>query len=209
MKTRSKEACTRLAAALALVIAPALGQAESSFVSTASGTPLSTSARLDFQVTIPAVLFLQVGTGPTTGFANNANVSLVEFSVPADRLGDGAAVDATPTSGDQNGRVSVRLRGNTGDVQLSVATTGALQRAGGTETIPWSAISVTDAANSALASVAHPSWDTTNTIAAVNSVVDLQGLWTFRYSNPAVIRAGQYGGINANNGRVTYTATQP
>ena len=209
MKTRSTHACTHLAATLALVIAPALGQAESSFVSTASGSSLSTSARLDFQVTIPAVLFLQVGSGPATGFTNNANVSLIEFSVPADRLGDGTAVDATPTSGDQNGRVSVRLRGNTGDMQLSVATTGALRRAGSTETIPWSAISVSDAATSALASVAHPGWDTTNTIPATNAVVDLQALWTFRYSNPNVIRAGQYGGINANNGRVTYTATQP
>ncbi len=33
--------------------------------------------------------------------------------------------------------------------------------------------------------------------------------WTYSYDNTDVVPAGIYGGVNANNGRVTYTASLP
>ena len=51
---------TKIALAVALAV-PAIAAAESNFVSGA--TPLSANAKLNIQVTIPKILFLQVGTG--------------------------------------------------------------------------------------------------------------------------------------------------
>jgi hypothetical protein len=33
--------------------------------------------------------------------------------------------------------------------------------------------------------------------------------WAYTYSNATVPPAGTYGGVNTNNGRVTYTASEP
>lgn len=206
-----RQTCVRLAAALAITAVPVLGLAESNFVANAAG--LSTTAHLDFQITIPQMLFLQVGAGSAPLFNNNPTISLIEFDVPASRLADGSAVGATPASGDLgNGQVSVRLRGNTGDVQLRVDTAGELTRAGGTETIAWNDIAIQSAAaaGSPQGPIAHPLWSGGSiTIPAINSTVDLQAVWTYSYNNARLLRAGQYGGIGVNNGRVTYTATQP
>ena len=57
--------------AAAGVALPLLGQAESNF-QTGTGSPLTATAHVDFQITIPKFLFLRVGTGTGTaagGFA--------------------------------------------------------------------------------------------------------------------------------------------
>ena len=40
-------------------------------------------------------------------------------------------------------------------------------------------------------------------------VVSRTANWTFAYSNTDVVGAGTYGGVNTNDGRVTYTASMP
>jgi hypothetical protein len=38
-------------------------------------------------------------------------------------------------------------------------------------------------------------------------VVNQAAVWTYTYLNDGIVPAGTYGGVNAQNGRVTYTAT--
>ena len=82
-----------LQAAVALAVAgPLLAHAESQFT-TGAGTPITASAKLDFQIIIPKVLFLQVGTG--TNMATNAAVNQIAFTVPAANVGDASVISAT------------------------------------------------------------------------------------------------------------------
>jgi hypothetical protein len=80
---------------------PGMVSAESNFV-TGSGT-LTANANVDFRITIPKILFLQVGTG--TMFANNTTINLIDFVVPAANVGNGTPVAATASSGDLNNGV--------------------------------------------------------------------------------------------------------
>ena len=75
MKTNSLMIKTAVALALA---APMLANAESQFT-TGAGSPITATAHLDFQITIPKVLFLQVGTG--TAMGTNAAVNQIAFTV--------------------------------------------------------------------------------------------------------------------------------
>ena len=52
---------------------------------------------------------------------------------------------------------------------------------------------------------------TSTTVApsAGSKVVNLDAKWTYAYLNGAVVAPGTYGGVNANNSRVTYTASMP
>ena len=82
-----------IAAAVAILATPLSVLAESD-VNTAAGPNSTASAKLDFTVVIPRVLFLQVGTG--TNLADNTAVDLLTFTVPAASLGNGT--DVVPTS---------------------------------------------------------------------------------------------------------------
>jgi hypothetical protein len=101
-------------------------QAESNFV-TGTGA-LSASAKLDFKVVVPKVLFLQVASG--TSVADNSTVN-------------GTAVAGT--GGDlAGGGVTVRVLGNSGTFSLTNATTGQLSSGvAGNPTVPWTDIVVT------------------------------------------------------------------
>lgn len=203
-----------LIAAAALLAAPQLALAESD-VNTAAGANITATARLDFQVTIPRVLFLQVGTG--TSFADNTAVDRIDFTVPAANLGDGT--DVAGTGGDlTGGAVRVRIFGNNGNIQLTAATGGALSN--GTDTIPWSEITVASSAPGAAAAgyiataIPHPTIPSSGTgaattITATNNVIRQEGIWTFSYDNTVAYAAGTYGGTNTNNSRIVYTATLP
>lgn len=201
-------------------IAPLVAQAESNFT-TAAGTQ-SATARLDFRVVVPKVLFLQVGTG--TNLANNATVNEVSFDVPAGAVGNGTAVAGT--GGDlASGGVTVRVLGNSGTVSLTNATTGQLTSGVvGNPTVPWTDIVVTAGALATTtagytnAAIAHPPFNnaaaggastTATTLAASAGLVRREGSWTFAYANTATLPAGTYGDTAGNNGRVTYTATAP
>lgn len=181
----------RVAAALVLASTiPLAAQAESTFT-TGNTAGLSTSARVNFQVTIPKFVSLRVGSAGNT-------IDTITFSPSATVVGNG--VSQAGTGGDlANGTVTVRVAGNNGDITLG-ATAGA-NLVSGTDTIPWSEITVTPAGGAP----AHPAVNGgTVTLGATNKVVNITaGDWTYAYANTNVVAAGTY------TGQVTYTATVP
>ena len=202
-----------LAAALVAVVAAFSAnqaKAESQF-QTGSGT-LTANARLDFQVVIPKVLFLQVGTG--TAFGNNTTVNQIAFTVPAANVGDSSPIAASAASGDLgNGAVTARLVGNNGAIAFSSTTLGALSNGAG-DSLSYGQIGVTVApltSATALPSPALADGATTNTsiTPASGKLVNRDATWTFRYLNTTTPAPGTYGGINTQNSRVTYTAVMP
>lgn len=185
-----------LAAVAALsVLALAPAQAESDF-QTGTGT-LNANARLDFRVVIPKFIRFQVGT---TG----GTVDLVEFSVPGANVGD--TVDIARTNG---GVVPVLIQSNNGNVSVIGTTLGQLTNGSG-QNISFAEILSTS--SSVLLNVpvlvnGAASAAITVTPNVGTQVVDRTANWSFAYSNTNIVAAGSYGGINVNNGRVTYTAT--
>ncbi|MFC0676339.1 hypothetical protein ACFFGH_00560 [Lysobacter korlensis] len=194
-----------LLAAAVLATAPLAARAESDFVN-GSG---DASARLDFRVTIPRVLFLRVGTGADA--TDNTNVNLIEFAPGAATLGDGTAVAGS--GGDLGGgAVTAKVIGNNGTITLKATTTGALSNGSG-DSIPFSQIITTPTALSSATPLAAPqlaNGESSITITPDSGkVVKQDARWTFSYANTVTPAPGTYGGVNTNNGRVTYTASMP
>ncbi|MDB5941593.1 MAG: hypothetical protein JWQ13_1159 [Ramlibacter sp.] len=205
-----------LVAAVVAVLATPLTALAESDVNTAAGPNSTATARLDFTVVIPRVLFLQVGTG--TNLTDLGTIDSLTFTVPAASLGDGT--DIAGTGGDLTaGAVRVRVFGNNGNIGLTATSPGALTS--GTDTIPWSEILVTPTAPTVATSgytaavIAHPAIPTAagvgaaTTITATNKVVREEGIWTFKYDNTVAYAAGSYGATGGTNGRLVYTATMP
>jgi hypothetical protein len=200
-----------LAGALLLAVLPIAANAESQFVTGTGG--LTANAKLDFRITIPDVLFLQVGTG--SAFANNTTVDLIDFTVPGANVGDGSAIAASAASGDLgNGTVTAKVVGNNGAITLSSTTLGALNDGAG-DTISFNQIATNVATLNSATALPHPALadgatTSLNLTPNVNSkVTNLDAKWTFSYLNQNVVAAGTYGGVNTQNGRVTYTAAMP
>ncbi len=183
-------------AALGLVaLAPAF--AESDFQT--GGSALNANARLDFRIVVPKFIRFQVGSAGGT-------VDLVEFSVPAANVGDGS--DIARTNG---GAVPVLLQSNNGNVSLTGTTLGALNNGAG-ESISFAEILAT----SSDPNLNVPTLVDGGTSAAITvtpnvgtRVINRTASWSFAYSNTNPVGAGTYGGVNVNNGRVTYTAALP
>lgn len=202
-----------VAAAVGTLFASQLALAESD-VNTAAG-PSTAAARLDFEVVIPRVLFLQVGTGSSTPRADDTTVDMISFTVPAADLGSG--LDIAGTGGDLGaGAVNVRLFGNAGDITLSAASSGGLDlETSAGDTLPWTEIKVTTAAGTTAngyvaTAIPHPTINAAGTvITAASKVVRQHGTWTFAYDNSTTYAAGTYGGMAGNNRRVTYTVALP
>jgi hypothetical protein len=206
-----------VAAVLAL---PGLAMAESQTVNPAAAASTA-SAKLDFTVVIPAVLYLRVGTGNAIGAANLATVDSLSFTVGGGNIGNGTPVAAGATDGDLgNGAVTVRVFSNVGtNVSLNSSVSGQLSNGSG-DTIPWADVTVASAADPTPITgwtntgITHPAFSATTgigtptTLTAASKLVRQQGKWTFSYANGSVYPAGSYGGTVAKNGRVTYTATQ-
>lgn len=185
-------------------------QAESRFV-TGTASPLTASANLDFTVTIPKFVYVRIGTG--TDRAVNTTVDNLVFTVPAANVGDGTSVAGT--GGDlTNGQVTARVTGNNGTIAFSSTTLGALNNGAG-DTISWSQMAVSVAANTSATALAHPTLvdgATTSINLSPTSgtkVTNLDARWTFSYLNQNIVAAGTYGGVNAQNGRVTYAVSMP
>jgi hypothetical protein len=197
-----------LVAALTAVFAtPFAVQAESSFV---TGATASTTARLDFRVIIPRVLFLAVGTGAAgTGLAANTGIDQVTFdyTTNAGAVGSGAAAGSIVGN-----VVPVRVVGNNGVIALTATTTGALTNGVAAENIPWSQISVSSSDATNLPSPVIPltgTGATSNvTVSSGTKVTNRTANWTYSYANSAVVPAGTYG-TSVNGGRIIYTATMP
>lgn len=199
-----------LIASAILAATPMMAQAESHFI---NGTG-NASARLDFQITVPRVLYLRVGTG--TEYANNTAINQIAFAVPAATMGDGNAVAATAASGDLgNGVVTARVLGNNGTITLSATTLGALSNGAAGDTISYGQISTAAATLTSATALAAPalvdggSTSVTVSPATGTKLVNRDARWTYTYANSAVVAPGTYGGTNANNSRVTYTAAMP
>jgi hypothetical protein len=214
---------TKTALAVALVVAgmiavPGIARAESN-VQTGAGA-LTATAHLDFQIVIPRVLFLQVGTG--TYLTNNVSVDRLIYDLTATPAIIGNGVQQTATSGGDvsNGVVTARVMGNSyaANATLSATTGGAL--ASGTDTISWSEIAITTAAGvpATTTNLAHPgtpnlsdAGSTTVTLTPVLKVINQTGQWTFKYKNTNIPAAGTYGATGAApaNGRVLYSIAMP
>ncbi len=209
---------------VALVVAgviglPGLARAESN-VQTGAGS-LTATAHLDFQIVIPRVLFLQVGTG--TLLANNAAIDRIVYDLSATPAIIGNGVQQTATSGGDvsPGVVSARVIGNSfaAAANLTATTGGALSNGAG-NTISWSEIAITTAAGvpATGTNLAHPgtpnladAGSTTVSLTPVAKVINQTAQWTFKYKNTNIPPAGTYGatGVAPANGRVTYTITMP
>ena len=196
-----------LAAALG---SPMLASAESTVASAATGS-INTAARLDFKIIIPRVLFLAVGTGSTgTALTANPAIDLVTFdyTTNATSVGAGTAAPVAVTGA----AVDVRVVGNGGPIGITAATGGPLSNGSG-DTIAWTEItaSSTDAAN--FPTPAIPATGTGASSPVVVStgtkITNRTATWTYKYANSAIVPAGTYGSIPANNSRITYTATMP
>jgi hypothetical protein len=188
---------------------PLLASAESSLQTGAS--TLAASANVDFRITIPRVLFLQVGSG--TAQANNATINLIDFYVAAASVGNGTTVTASAASGDLgNGTVTARVLANNGTVTFASTTAGALSNGAGS-TISYDQIGAVAAVNTTGTVLAHPGLvdgsTTTVALAPVGKIVDQDAKWTYTYKNQNMVPPGTYGGANTNNGRVTYTVSTP
>jgi hypothetical protein len=201
-----------LKAAIALAVAtPMMAAAESNFT-TGAGSPITATSRLDFQITIPKVLFLQVGTG--TNLAANATINKIDFTVPAVNVGDASVISASAVSGDLgNGTVTAKVIGNNGTITFSSTTVGALGNGAG-DTISYAQIGTAVAVNTSATALAHPTLTdaaTTNVTLtpAAGKVISRDAKWTYTYLNSNVVAPGTYGGVNTNNSRVTYTASMP
>ena len=197
------------AAGLVVLGLPMLAGAESN-IQTGAGA-LTATARLDFRITVPKTLFLQVGTG--TANANNTTINLIDFVVPAANVGDGTPIAATAASGDLgNGVVTAKVVGNNGNVTLSSTTAGALGNGAG-DTVSFAQIATAASVLTSATALAAPALvdgGTTNTtVPAAGKIVNRDAKWTFSFLNSAVVPPGIYGGVNANNSRVTYTAAMP
>ena len=163
----------------AALVTPFAANAESNF-QTGAGA-LNATAKVDFTITIPKVLFLQVGTG--TLLANNGAINLITFNVPAADVGNGTAVAATAGSGDLgNGTVTAMVRGNGGNVTLGASTLGAISNGAG-DTIPWTQITTTPATLSTATVLSAPTLangaSSNVTLTAVNKVVNQDARWTY------------------------------
>jgi hypothetical protein len=193
-------------------VAPLLCQAESN-LNSGGGSPLATTAHVDFQITIPKFVFLRIGNGTGTaagGWAVNAAVDLISFAPTPAQVGTGL-LPATAGSGDLgNGTETAVVVANGGNVTFSSATIGALSDGTG-DNISFATITTTAAHNTTGTTLAAPALadgvTTSTTLTAVGKIVQQDAQWTYKYTNATVPPAGTYGGVNVNNGRVTYTAS--
>ena len=193
---------------------PLLCQAESN-VQTGSATATGAQAHVDFTITIPKILYLRVGTGSsyTTGsLVSNPTMDPITFAVSSAVLGNGTSVAGG--GGDLTGGVeTAAVVSNSGDVTLNATTAGALSDGAG-DSIAFSQITTTPSSLTSTTALPAPtltngtSGNVTLTAPATKVIVQ-DAKWTYGYANSAVPPAGTYGGLIANNSRVTYTATMP
>jgi hypothetical protein len=193
-----------------LITLPSAANANSTFV-TGVTTPLTASANLDFTIVIPKYVYVRIGTG--TNVANNASVDNIVFTVPAASVGNGTAIAGV--GGDlTGGQVTARVLGNNGTIAFSSTTSGALTNATG-QTISYAQLGVTVASNTTATALTAPTLVDGGTT-SVNlptqvggMVTNLDAKWTFAYLNANAVAPGTYGGVNAQNGRVTYAVSMP
>lgn len=172
-------------------------QAESN-LNLSNAANMSASARLQFRVVVPRMLFLSVGTATT--MADNTTVDQVAFNVPQNAVGNAASVAAT--SGTGGYPVTARVLGLGSSVSLTAAgTAGGLTD--GTQSIPWSQIAASSSGTLPHPAIGDGAAGVATNLAATAGVVDKTSTWTFNYANTLPLASGSYAG------QVTYTAALP
>ena len=203
----------KLALGTAALALPLAALAESN-VQTGAATATGATAHVDFQITIPKILYLRVGTGSsyTTGvLAANTNIDLITFAPTAAQLGSGAVAG---TGGDLlNGTETAAVVSNSGNVTLNATSNGALSDGAG-DSIAFTQITTAVATNTSTTALPAPTLAngaSANVVltAPATKVISEDAKWTFAYANSAVVPTGTYGGVNTNNSRIVYTATMP
>jgi hypothetical protein len=207
--------------AAAAIAVPVTSFAGSTVTTTASGGKYTAAVTLDFQVIIPQILYLRVGSGSsyTTGAlvtAAEGATDHFQFAPAASSLGNGAAVNASPASGDlANGVSTAAVIGNGGVITLVATNAGALSDGAG-DSINYNQITTTAASYNTGVTLPAPvlanlTSSTVTLTPTAGNVINEDARWTFQYANSlgAVPVAGTYGGVGTNNSTVTYTATMP
>lgn len=200
------------AAAMAL---PLMAFAESN-VATGNGA-LTATARVDFSIVIPKILYLRVGNGSNytaaTPVLTSVNtIDLITFSPAVGAVGNGTAVAGT--GGDlTNGVETAAIVSNSGSVTLNATATGALGDGAG-DSIPYTQITTTSSALTSATPLPAPVLSNTTSAnvvltAPATKFITQDAKWTYAYANAATVPGGTYGGVNTNNSRVVYTATMP
>jgi hypothetical protein len=170
---------------------------------------------VDFTITIPKILYLRVGTGSsyTTGsLLSNPAIDQITFAPSAAVVGNGVGVAGG--GGDLGtGVETAAVVSNSGNVTLNATATGALSDGAG-DSIAFSQIATTT--SSLTSATALPAPTLTNgtsgnvvLTAPATKVIVQDAKWTYTYANSTLPPSGVYGGVIANNSRVTYTATMP
>ena len=194
---------------------PLVCSAESNIQTTSGQTA---TAHVDFQITIPKFLFLQVGSGSSyaTGvYTANATVDQITWNLTTANVGTGPIAGTGGVPG-PNGTELAALVCNSGNaVTFTSTTTGQLTNTTA-DTISYANITVAAAAGSFATLLGHPllvdGGTTTTTVNGAGHVVKADAKWTYSYTNNTVPAGGVYGGggaANTGNGRVVYTATMP
>ncbi len=182
------------AVALALA-APMMASAESN-LTIGSG---DASARLNFRVVVPRVLYLGVGTG-AAALADNTTVDNVVFDYSSNATAVGTGAAAASITG---ATVPVRVLGNNGGITLtSTSTAGGLSNGAG-DSIAWTEITATSDDATNFDSPAPSGGSFAIPVSAGTRVTARQANWTFSFANSAVVAPGTYAGT------VTYTASMP
>ncbi|MDO9149530.1 hypothetical protein [Hydrogenophaga sp.] len=191
-----KSLFVKTAVALALT-APLLASAESQLVTGAD----SATARLDLRVVIPRVLFLGVGAGAATPLASNGGINTLTFDYSANPQDIGTTLAAASISNDgplpSGNAIPVRVFGNDG--QITITATNETNLVSGSDTIPFTQLSVTTT-NAALPA---PAFGGTSLPTLNGKVTNQTANWAYSYANATTPAFGTY------TGRVTYTATMP
>ncbi|HMN94282.1 MAG TPA: hypothetical protein PKC60_13710 [Hydrogenophaga sp.] len=179
-----------VAASLAV---PMLASAESQ-LTVGAGTA---AARLNFQVVIPRILFLAVGTGNATlGTVGTIDEVVFDYTTNPTDVGGGALAPAASVTGNV---VPVRVLGNNGLIEITAAGSGT-GLSNGTDTIPWTQISATSSeATFPVPAVGATASPTLN----AGRLTDRTATWTYSFANSDIVAPGTY------TGQVTYTASMP
>jgi hypothetical protein len=208
---------SRLARALLTITAaaPLLCQAESNLQNGAA-SPLTATAHVDIQITIPKFIFLRVGTGTGTaagGWGTNGTIDLISWAPSAATVGNGVALAGS--GGDLGGGTETAVVvANHGNVTLSSTTLGKLSDGTG-DTISYATIKTTASkltTNQVLPAPGLADGATTTVVIGgmgKAKIVQRDAKWAYTYTNATSPPPGIYGGPNTNNGRVTYTASVP
>jgi len=211
----SKSSALTSIVAFAAMVLPLAASAESNVQTGAATASPGATAHVDFQITIPKVLYLRVGTGSsyTTGaLVSNATVDQIQFAPTAAALGNGTPVAGT--GGDLTGGVeTAAVVSNSGNVTLNATASGALSD-GASNTIAFTQITTTSSTLTSATALPAPALTngvSTNVVltAPASKIINQDAKWTYAYANTAVPAAGTYGGVNTNNSRIVYTATMP